>query len=189
MRCQRLSALARLISLRCLFLDAAAAFFNPPSLPILRMKSGVNLMMMRRRLTTPQSTLCRGARRPWTRASASVSSNATSFDPGRAEQAVQAELPKPSRWLQANDLSRISRRQSRNVIDGFERYPKRREASSQDRAQIVGRAANSEWLLGHRFPARLDASHLRPRPPSPANCGHSADTATLDAACVLEAVS
>ena len=88
MRCQRLSALARLISLRCLFLDAAAAFFNPPILPILRMNSGVNLMMMRRRLTTPQSTLCRGARRPWTRANASASSNDYQLDPGRAEQAV-----------------------------------------------------------------------------------------------------
>ena len=150
MRCQRLSALARLISLRCLFLDAAAAFFNPPILPIFRMKSGVNLMMMRRRLTTPQSTLCRGARRPWTRASASVSSNGHQLDPGRAEQAVQAELPEPPRWLRTDYFLCVSRRQSRNVIDGFERYPERREACPQNCPQIVGRPANAERLLGHR---------------------------------------
>ena len=93
MRRQRLSALARLISLRRLFLDAAAAFFNPPSLPIFRMKSGVNLMMMGRRLTTPQSTLCRGSRRPRTRASASVSSNATSLIPAAPSKPSRLNCP------------------------------------------------------------------------------------------------
>jgi hypothetical protein len=33
------------------------------------------------------------------------------------------------------------------VIDGLERYPERREASPQNRPQIVGRAANAEGVI------------------------------------------
>ena len=149
MRCQRFNAFRRLTSLICFLRDATAAFFNPPSLPIFRMKSG--------ELNDDAPTADDATIYPLQGGKAALDAcqrlgvlDDYQLDPGRAEQAIEAELPEPPRWLQAYDLGRVARRQSRNVIDGFERYPERRKACPQNRAQIIGRTANAERLLGHR---------------------------------------
>ena len=71
------------------------------------------------------------------------------LDARGAEKGGQAELPKIPGRLLADHLGAISCRQTSNMIDRFKADPERREAGPQDRAQIIGRPANTERAIGH----------------------------------------